>query len=66
MRTHIYNILPEQYPTMIKILEHRIPLPIRQEAMDALRKAEQANGIKKEIGEEATIPALFSRGRYRG
>jgi len=65
MRTHIYNNLPEQYSTMIKILEHQIPLPTVEEAMDALRRDEQAASLKKEIGDEATGSALFSR-RYRG
>jgi hypothetical protein len=66
MRTHIYNNLPEQYSTMIKILENRIPLPTVEETMDALRRDEQATGLKKEIGDEATGSALFSRGRFRG
>ena len=66
MRTHIYNNLPEQYTTMIKILENQIPLPAVEETMDALRRDDQATGLKKEIGDEATGSALFSRGRYRG
>jgi len=66
MRTHIYNNLPEQYTTMIKILENRIPLSTVEETMDALRRDEQATGLKKEIGDEATGSALFSRGRSRG
>jgi len=66
MRTHIYNKLPEQYLTMIKILENRIPLPMVEETMDALQRGEQATGLKKEIRDEATGSALFSRGRYRG
>jgi hypothetical protein len=36
------------------------------EAIDALRRDEQAAGLKKEIGDEATGSALFSHGRYRG
>jgi hypothetical protein len=66
MRIHIYNNLPEQYSTMIKILEHRTPLPTVEDAMDALRRDEQAAGLKKEIGDEAIGSTLFSRGRYRG
>jgi len=36
MCTHIYNNLPEQYSTMIKLLENQIPLPTVEESMDAL------------------------------
>jgi len=66
MHTHIYNNAPEQYSTMIKILENRIPLHTVKETMDALRRDEQAAGLKKEIGDEATGSAFSSRGRYRG
>jgi len=66
MCTHIYNNLLEQYSTKIKILENRIPLPTVEETMDALRRDEQATGLRKEIGDEATGSALFSHGRYRG
>jgi len=66
MHTHFYNHLPEPYLTMIKILEHQIPLPTVEEAMDTLRRDEQAAGLKKEIGDEATGSALVSRGRYKG
>jgi hypothetical protein len=66
MRTHIYNNLPEQYLTMIKILEKGIPLPMVEETMDALPRDEQAAGLMKVFGDEGPGSALFPRGRYRG
>jgi len=65
MRTRVYNNLPEQYLTMIKILENQIPLPTVEETMDALRSDEQAASLKKESGDEATGSASSSCGRYR-
>jgi len=60
MCTEIYNNLREQYSTMIKSLQHRIPLPTVEDAMNALRRDEQASGLKKEIGDKATGLALLS------
>jgi hypothetical protein len=48
-RIQINNNLPEQYSTMIKILENKIPLPMVEETMDALRRDEQTTGRMKEI-----------------
>jgi hypothetical protein len=65
MPTHIYNNLPEQYSTMIKILEHRTPIYTVKEAMDAVRRDEQAASLKNGIEDEATGSALASPGCYR-
>jgi len=65
MRTHIYNNIPQQYLTMIIILENQIPLRTVKETMDTLRRDEQAASLKKVIGDEAPRSALFSHGRYR-
>jgi hypothetical protein len=64
IRTQIYNNLPEQYSTMINILENRIPLPTVKDSMDAIHRDEQATGLRKEMGDEATGSALVSRRGY--
>lgn len=66
MRIHIYNHLPEQNVTMIKILENRIPLSMVKATMDALRSDQQVAGLKLEIGDEANRSAIFSHGHYIG
>jgi hypothetical protein len=65
MCTHIYNSLPQQGSTMIKILENQIPLPTVDETMDTLQRVEQATILKKEVVDETTRSAHFSRGGYR-
>jgi hypothetical protein len=62
MLTDIYNDLPEQYSTMIKILENHIPLPMVEETMDPLQRDEQASGLENEIIDDATGSAQVSRG----
>jgi len=65
MHTNIYNNQPEQYSTMIKIFQNPIPLPMVEDTIDALRRDQQAAGMKK-IGDVVTGSALLSRGGYRG
>jgi hypothetical protein len=54
METHIFTTLSTSYETTIQILEQRIPAPMTQQCMDAIRKYAERTTLSREIGNAST------------
>jgi len=66
MKLHIFTTLSNSYETTIQILELRIPAPMAQQCMDAIREYAERTSLTKDIRDAFTGAVLYSCGGNRG